>query len=743
MIGATGSALHHAMKGLAMYKDGLNTIIDVIYILVDHGIDVLAQDEDGCTAMQIARRRDYGGHLLLEALHGRIGSLEPEPYLPPLFTRANAFATTILRQNFENRPKATYFNLTVAEAEDIDHILGGKGPPSYISQTVGQRYSNTLKRARNEERLRYVKGSARYGYLKLLLYEYRTAAPFDLEEAMTAFRTTMASVYDPLDRFHAARLYADLCLQFRDAASALKPFRLVMSLLQRIVDPGLSITIRTDDHEYVRDTVSAAVAAAAQSGDAVLALEWFELGRCMIWGHISRMRPPMEKLRRLAPRIADDISKVGGEILSSEEVIEGDTQNPGREGALVRHHLLADKYSELISQARLIPGLEGFLAPKSFDELKAAASRSHIVALNVAWWRHDALVIRRGSSKVSCVPLPLVSHQRLQNMVETLCQSLNQAGVRKRSAFISSWGAMDDLEDLSSDIRQVLQETWYGVVKPVLDFLGCTGDDGTLPCVTWCTSDLLASLPLHAAGPYSTTHPPAPGALDLAIHSYIPSLTSIVDQARHSERTKAGEGSLNVLAISQPETPGLPPLPSTTTEILTLQRVVGPERVTWMEGMDAPMNAVMSSLETHDWVHFACHATQDTENPLQSSFCLYNGALSLRAIMRLRHKADGMSLAVLSACETAMGDSETPEEGFHLAAGMLMAGFQNVVGTLWSINDDDGPVIAEEFYRHLVHESGGDSGEAARALHSAVQTLRDEVGEDNFLRWIPFVHIGV
>ena len=45
-----------------------------------------------------------------------------------------------------------------------------------------------------------------------------------------------------------------------------------------------------------------------------------------------------------------------------------------------------------------------------------------------------------------------------------------------------------------------------------------------------------------------------------------------------------------------------------------------------------------------------------------------------------------MSLAFLSACETAKGDSKTPDEAIHLAATLLFqlfAGFRGVVATMW------------------------------------------------------------
>ena len=41
------------------------------------------------------------------------------------------------------------------------------------------------------------------------------------------------------------------------------------------------------------------------------------------------------------------------------------------------------------------------------------------------------------------------------------------------------------------------------------------------------------------------------------------------------------------------------------------------------------------------------------------------------------------SLAFLSACETAMGAEDLPDEAMHLAASLLFAGFGGVVATMW------------------------------------------------------------
>jgi CHAT domain-containing protein len=40
-------------------------------------------------------------------------------------------------------------------------------------------------------------------------------------------------------------------------------------------------------------------------------------------------------------------------------------------------------------------------------------------------------------------------------------------------------------------------------------------------------------------------------------------------------------------------------------------------------------------------------------------------------------------LAFLSACETAKGDKEQPDQTVDLAAAMLFVGFRSVIATMW------------------------------------------------------------
>ena len=261
---------------------------------------------------------------------------------------------------------------------------------------------------------------------------------------------------------------------------------------------------------------------------------------------------------------------------------------------------------------------------------------------------------------------------------------------------------------------------------------------GEMPHITWCLTGPLTFLPIHAAGLYDTKD--GPKLFNYAVSSYTPTLAALLSIKR---RTPKPRHIVRLLAISQPATPGQNPLPGTTREADVIQMVQGQTdrlRVTRLDDQEATVSAVLQHMKECSWAHLACHGVQDSVKPTDSAFLLIDHPLTLREIMK--QSFSHTELAFLSACQTAKGDSGLPEEAIHLAAGMLMTGYASVVGTMWSIQDSDAPLVAEKFYKYMMEEAGGDSTRAAYALHYAVAALRDVAGEEKFARWAPFIHLG-
>ncbi|KAJ6509604.1 hypothetical protein DFH09DRAFT_942531, partial [Mycena vulgaris] len=98
-------------------------------------------------------------------------------------------------------------------------------------------------------------------------------------------------------------------------------------------------------------------------------------------------------------------------------------------------------------------------------------------------------------------------------------------------------------------------------------------------------------------------------------------------------------------------------------------------------------------------VHLACHGKQDLLKLTKSHLLLYQGVLELEAM--LQRPLSNAEFVFLAACQSAMGDFPLINESFHLGGGFTAAGFRSAIRTLWSMNDRDGPLVAEEVYSHL------------------------------------------
>lgn len=245
-------------------------------------------------------------------------------------------------------------------------------------------------------------------------------------------------------------------------------------------------------------------------------------------------------------------------------------------------------------------------------------------------------------------------------------------------------------------------------------------------------------------------NPPGPCVSDYFVSSYIPTVSMLLEKTKEAQIVD--EHPVRLLLISQPATPGLSRIPGTKQESRDIEKVVraGDVGSLLLEDSEATLTRVVEAMKTHSWVHFACHAIQDGSEPLQSGAHLYDGRLELHEI--IRQKLPDADLAFLSACQTSTGDYTLPDEAVHLVAGMLAAGYRSVVGTMWSIKDEDGPEIATTFYRHLLENASSsesrrqlDSTAAARALDYCTQKIRERLGdtEGSLLTWVPYVHFGI
>ena len=254
--------------------------------------------------------------------------------------------------------------------------------------------------------------------------------------------------------------------------------------------------------------------------------------------------------------------------------------------------------------------------------------------------------------------------------------------------------------------------------------------------VWWSLTGPLAFLPIHAAGLYGTAHSLVSGSklADYVVSSYIPTLSALLKGSHHRGRLT---GKPKLLAVALPLESGLP---SVKKEIDILEKHARGHTFSKLMESDATVQNVVEGMKESNWVHFACHGVQEISDPTMSALLLAKEArLTLLDMTKLSFP--NAELAYLSACQTATGVKELSAEAVHLTAGMLSAGYCGVIGTMWSINDNDAPKVADAVYAHLLKDPNPDVTQAAFALHEAVKKLCDE--STSLFSWVPYIHVGV
>jgi CHAT domain-containing protein len=158
------------------------------------------------------------------------------------------------------------------------------------------------------------------------------------------------------------------------------------------------------------------------------------------------------------------------------------------------------------------------------------------------------------------------------------------------------------------------------------------------------------------------------------------------------------------------------PLPSTLpASRAEVKAVKGAFSRGWtVEGRRASERRFRQALAEAEVVHVATHGTLNVLNPL-FSFLEFapgpeergenDGRLEIHEVLGL---AINSSLVFLSGCETGLGASwstefERGEDYATLALAFLYAGADNVVATLWPVEDEGAAAFAERFYAELQH----------------------------------------
>ncbi|KAJ7754382.1 CHAT domain-containing protein [Mycena maculata] len=367
------------------------------------------------------------------------------------------------------------------------------------------------------------------------------------------------------------------------------------------------------------------------------AVEILEQGLGITFQQILQLKPDVDKL---LPEQAAELQQFSFQLYSGTAV------NP-REVAAKRKHLLDVIHKQ--------PGLDYFMLPKPYSALAHATHQGPVVILNSDVHDCDGIIILNPTSEPVHVSFSSVTLEQLHSWQNILKKLLGRCNVRTRDGTAATrlFGHREGFKSkaISECFEALLTWLWKDVVDPVYQVLASHGRLWWLPTAT---------------------------------------LGSLLESQSKKEAS-SDPGKVGVVGVTHTGRDGKNYLKGVKQEIQKIGSIIKTPGLQCLEGEHATPDAVKLQLEDCSWVHLACHGTQDLVNPTKSRLLLYEGSLDLETILQM--PLPNAEFVFLAACQTVMGDADLVNESFHLGGGYIAAGFRSAIGTLWSMNDEDGSSI--------------------------------------------------
>ncbi len=223
----------------------------------------------------------------------------------------------------------------------------------------------------------------------------------------------------------------------------------------------------------------------------------------------------------------------------------------------------------------------------------------------------------------------------------------------------------------------------------------------------------LHSVPFHAlpfdGRPLGETH----------VLSYIPASSLLL--SRTIDDPIRGTGAVVVGNPTFEIRPDLLPLPGAAIEAREVARLLGTSDC--LVGPQATEDALRPLLVGRAVVHLAAHGHLDDAAPSTSSIVLAGrDELTVSDLIGLRIEA---GLAVLSACDTGRGVATLGGDLVGLGRGLLAAGVDRSIVSLWPVDDIVACVTMVSFYDHLDRCAA-----PARALALAQRDIKNMTSDD-------------
>jgi CHAT domain-containing protein len=296
--------------------------------------------------------------------------------------------------------------------------------------------------------------------------------------------------------------------------------------------------------------------------------------------------------------------------------------------------------------------------------------------------------------------VPLGSLSRVRELLRSLQFQLSRCSVRSKSAAFEN----AFLEAARFHLKGLYDE----VLRPLRSALRCRH-------LVIVPNDVLHHLPFHAL------HDGQRYLIESVAVSYAPS-ASILSLC--SRRAANVAGPALVLGVPDANAPQI------LHEVQTIAATVAQSET--FVGLEANFETLKRRGAVSRMIHIATHGFFRQDNPLFSGIRLGDSYVCVHDLYPLQLP---VQLLTLSGCSTGLNVITAGDELLGLSRGLLCAGAQSVLLSLWNVDDTSTAKLMQHFYGLLQVGYG-----KADALQAAMLEIMEEHPHPYY--WAPFVLIG-
>jgi CHAT domain-containing protein len=404
---------------------------------------------------------------------------------------------------------------------------------------------------------------------------------------------------------------------------------------------------------------------------------------------VRRIRDLREELNWYYHRI--DTEQLRPEESNLARIEHLQTEAQSREKALVR---TLRELPDSVPEAALLRGAQGV----PLDEIQALLPQDSTLVEYFAVG-DQLLVVVLESGRIEIVPVTLL--RRVTGLLQMLRSQL--AKLRLDESHVRRFE-----KPLFEATQSHLQELYTELIEPIRARISGTH-------IIFVPHGILHSLPFHALFDGQQY------LIDTASVSYAPSAS--VYALCQGRQAATGNSSL-VLGVPDAQAPSI------NEEVSAVASAMQPAQV--FVGEAATEQVLREWGPKSRWIHLATHGNFRSDNPMFSGIRLSHSYLNLLDLYELRLPAE---LVTLSGCATGLNVVAAGDEILGLSRGLLGAGAQCLMLTLWDVHDLSTAEFMSCFYKGLQR-----SQSKAQALREAMRTLREKYPHPYY--WAPFFLTG-